>query len=327
MIDALSDVLRAVRLSGAVFFTIEGSAPWVAETPPQHEISQHIMPGVEHVVEYHMITQGACWASLLDAPPIRLQAGDLIAFPQGDPHTISSEPGMRGEPQYGAFRAVSHERLPIAVALDGGGADRAQVICGFFGCDARPFNPLLATLPRVIHLAGSHQPDSVARRLVDMAVLESTASRAGSDCALSRLSELLFIELVRSYLATLPPEQVGWFAGLRDLHIGRALQKLHERPAQPWTLESLAREVGVSRSTLADRFVHFVGMPPIQYLAQWRIQLAAVRLRSSRASIAEIADQVGYGSEAALSRAFKRCVGVAPAHYRRGEGRLTSVSG
>ena len=137
---------------------------------------------------------------------------------------------------------------------------------------------------------------------------------------LSRLSELLFVELVRRYVATLPPDTVGWFAGLRDETIGRALQKIHERPAHPWNLEDLAKEVGVSRSILAERFAHFVGIPPIQYLAQWRIQLAASLLRTSKASLTEIAERVGYGSESALSRAFKRWVGSAPAHYREGDG-------
>jgi len=231
---------------------------------------------------------------------------------------MCGSPGMRGEPHIDAFHSVSNSRVPLAVSIRGGAPEREQVICGYLGCDARPFNPLLASLPRVMHLKPESEAD-VLHRLVELAVGESTVPRAGGDCVLSRVSELLFVEVVRRYVAQLPPEGVGWFAGLRDENIGRALQKLHQRPAHDWSLEELAKEVGLSRSVLAERFTHLVGIPPIQYLAKWRIQLAASLLRGGKASLAEIADRVGYGSEAALSRAFKRQVGVAPALYRRRE--------
>jgi AraC-like DNA-binding protein len=324
--DTLSDVLRAVRLTGAVFFAIDAADPWVTEAPPAAAIAPHIMPGVEHVIEYHVITAGNCWGGLIGEPAIRLEAGDVIVFPQGDAHVISSAAGMRAELDTTPHERASRSSLPIAISIEGGGADRTQFICGFLGCDARPFNPLLATLPRVIHLRGSGENGSVLRHLVELAVAESGSPRAGSDCMLARLSELLFIEVVRRYVAALPAENVGWFAGLRDEQIGRALQKLHQRPAHPWSLEELAKEVGMSRSMLADRFAHFVGVPPIQYLAQWRIQLAAGLLRSNNSGLAEIAERVGYGSEAALSRAFKRWVGVAPALYRRAGGDSSSAA-
>jgi AraC-like DNA-binding protein len=329
--DTLSDVLRAVRLTGATFFSIDASAPWVAETPAGSAIGPHLLPAAEHVIAYHVATAGSFWGGLLDQPPVRLEAGDIIVFPQGDPHVISSGPGMRGRPELDAHRVARQGRLPLSLSIHGGGEDQAQLICGFLGCDARPFNPLLAALPRVIHLAGTGESESVLRRLVALAVAESSAPTSGSDCFLSRLSELLFIEVVRRHLTALPPENVGWFAGLRDESVGRALQKIHHRAAHAWTLEELAREVGMSRSVLAERFTHFVGVPPIQYLAQWRIQLAASLLRTSKSSLAEIAERVGYGSEAALSRAFKRWVGVPPVLYRRGESAsgpaLISASG
>jgi len=317
VVDTLSDVLRAVRLTGAVFFAIDASDPWVTEAPPAAVVAPQIMPGVEHVIEYHLLTAGSCWGGLLGEPAIRLEAGDIIVFPQGDPHVISSAPGMRAEVDLTPHRRSAQSPLPIAISIAGGGPERAELICGFLGCDARPFNPLLAALPRVMHLRASGENGSVLRRLVELAVAESSAREPGGDCVLARLSELLFIEVVRRYVAALPAENVGWFAGLRDDQVGRALQKLHQHPAHPWSLEELAKDVGMSRSMLAERFTHFVGVPPIQYLAQWRIQLAAVLLRSNRAGIAEIAERVGYGSEAALSRAFKRWVGVAPALYRR----------
>lgn len=316
MMDTLSDVLRAVRLTGAVFFAVDASAPWVAETPAGHELGPFIMPGVEHVIEYHVVASGTCWGGVVDEPAIKLETGDIIVFPQGDTHVMSSAPGMRGEPSLEALRAAHQGRLPVAMSINGGGPERARLVCGFLGCDARPFNPLLATLPRVMHLRAQAGDDTL-RGLVELAVAESTVQRPGGECALSRLSELLFVEVVRRYVAQLPAEGVGWFAGLRDENIGRALQRLHERPAHDWSLEELARECALSRSVLAERFAHLVGVPPIQYLAKWRIQLAASLLRSSKAGLAEIADRVGYGSEAALSRAFKRQLGVAPAFYRR----------
>lgn len=317
MIDTLSDVLRAVRLSGAVFFKIEATTPWAAEAPPGTQVAPFIMPGVDHVIEYHVVTRGTCWGGIVNEQAMRLEAGDVIVFPQGDAHVISSDPGMRGQPSLDAFRTITHNRVPIALNINGGGEAKTQLVCGFLGCDSKPFNPLLATLPRVIHLRG-RDGDSLPR-LVELALAESTEPRAGGDCVLSKLSELLFVEVVRRYVAELPPEGVGWFAGLRDENIGRALAKLHQRPTHDWSLEELGKECGLSRSVLAERFAVLVGVPPMQYLARWRIQLAASLLRTGKASLAEIADQVGYGSEAALSRAFKREVGVAPAFYRRGD--------
>jgi AraC-like DNA-binding protein len=313
MTDTLSDVLRAVRLSGAVFFTIDASGPWVVETPHGREIGPYLVPGAEHVIDYHVISKGRCWGGILDEPQIELIAGDVIAFPHGDPHVLSSAPNMRNAPSLDTYRNVRQQPLPIAISMLRGGDDQAQVICGFLGCDARPFNPLLASLPRMIHLRG----DSGVQRLVELALAESTRPSPGGQAVLSRLSEIMFVEVVRRHVATLPAGQTGWFAGLRDDGIGRALHKLHDAPTHPWTLDGLARDVGLSRSILAERFTELVGIPPIQYLAQWRIQLAASLLRTTTASLAEIAKQVGYGSEAALSRAFKRWVGVAPAHYRR----------
>jgi AraC-like DNA-binding protein len=318
MLDTLSEVLRAIRLTGAVFFAIDTSSPWVAETPTGSEIGPFIMPGVEHVIEYHVVASGSCWGGLIDEPAIKLSAGDIIVFPQGDSHVMSSAPGMRGEPSLEAVRAAGNRRMPLAMSIHGGGPEQTRLVCGFLGCDARPFNPLLATLPRVIHLRAA-DGDDMLRQLVELAVAESAVPRPGGDCALSRLSELLFVEVVRRYVAQLPPEGVGWFAGLRDENVGRALQKLHQAPAHDWSLEELAKACGLSRSVLAERFALLVGVPPIQYLAQWRIQLAASLLRSGKSSLAEIAERVGYGSEAALSRAFKRQVGVAPALYRRAE--------
>jgi AraC-like DNA-binding protein len=315
-IDTLSEVLRAVRLTGAVFFNVDATAPWVADSPAGDEIGPHIMPGVEHVIEYHMVAAGSCWGGLVGGEAVHLETGDVIVFPQGDAHVMSSAPGMRGDPD-DFPRDAGARKLPIAMSIQGGGVERTNLICGFLGCDARPFNPLLSALPRVIHLRRG--TGSAHAHFIELALAESDAQRPGSSSVLARLSELLFIEVVRRYLAMLPAENVGWLAGLRDDGIGRVLAKIHERPTHEWTLDELAREVGMSRSVLAERFAHFVGIPPMQYLAQWRMQLASTLLSSTSLSLAEIAERVGYGSEAALSRAYKRWVGVAPADWRRGK--------
>lgn len=316
--DTLSDVLRAVRLTGAVFFSVDASSPWVAEAPAAREVAPHIMPGAEHVIEYHVVTAGACWSGLIGGSPIRLEAGDVIVFPQGDAHVVSSAPGMRGTPDLSIHRRPVGHQLPILINEGGGGPDGARLVCGFLGCDARPFNPLLATLPRVLHLRRRDPDDGLIAQFITLAVSESGARTSGSECVLARLSELMFVEVVRRYVATLPPEQTGWLAGLRDPTVGRALAHLHDRPADQWTLDSLAKASGASRSMLAERFVHFVGLPPMQYLAQWRMQLAAGLLLGGGSGMADIADQVGYGSEAAFSRAFKKIVGVPPAAWRQG---------
>jgi AraC-like DNA-binding protein len=320
--DTVSDVLRAVRLSGAVFFTVEGSAPWAAEALPASEIRPEVLPGAEHVIEYHVVTAGTCWGGVVGEAPVRLEEGDVIVFPQGDAHVISSAPGMRAIPDYSPLGSV--RRLPIVLQCHGGGADRTELICGFLGCDARPFNPLLSTLPRVIHVRRG-SGDGRLEQLVRIALSESAVPSAGGEAVLARVSELLFVEVVRRHLSSLPPQEVGWLAGLRDEGVGRALAALHHRPAHPWDLDALSRECGVSRSILAERFMRFVGVPPMQYLARWRMQLAANQLSTTSARLAEIAGRVGYGSEAALSRAFKRWVGVAPADWRRGRRNASSA--
>jgi AraC-like DNA-binding protein len=207
--------------------------------------------------------------------------------------------------------------MPFVVTEGGGGAERLGILCGFLGCDVRPFNPVLGALPRLVHVRRSRDSADHLGPLIDLAIAEARDRRSGGQCMLVRLSELMFIEVIRRHLSSLPPEETGWLAGLRDPVAGRALALLHARPADGWTLETLAREVGLSRSVLADRFTHFVGQPPMRYLAQWRMQVAARRLADGGAKVAGVALEVGYDSEAAFSRAFKRIVGASPAAWRR----------
>lgn len=312
--DALSDVLQAVRLTGAIFFDIRASEPWVAQTPPGESIVGKMFPGTQHLIPYHIITKGVCWGGLLDKPPMQLDTYDIIVFPHGDAHVLSSEPGMRQEPDLGRYHRPSDGQLPFNISMGEPSGDAAQFVCGFLGCDARPFNPLLTSLPPVFKVAD--REGGPLGSLVEFALAELTKRRIGSESMLDRLSELMFVEVVRRYLETLPPDRIGWLAGLRDPIVGRALAAMHSRPAEDWSVNSLAQEVGLSRSALAERFTEFVGQPAMQYLMNWRMQLAANQLRSSDDSVATVAERVGYDSDAAFSRAFKKAVGVSPSEWR-----------
>ena len=314
--DVLSDVLRSVRLTGAIYFDFELTSPWVAEAPPAAEIAPIVMPAAHRLIEYHLIARGAGWGCAIDEAPIRLKEGDLIVFPQGDAHVLSSAPGMRAAPDMAMF--VRRTTLPIVYEAGGGGPDGARIICGFLGCDERPFNPLLAALPRTIHLsrAANESASGWLPTLLNIAVRESGSARAGRDNILARMSELMFVEAIRRYIEMLPASQTGWLAGLKDPVVGQALAALHGAPAEAWTVESLARAVGASRSVLADRFTDLVGEPPMQYLALWRMQLASRRLLEGE-QVTQVAAAVGYESEAAFSRAFKRLVGESPAKWRQ----------
>jgi len=312
--DALSDVLQAVRLTGAIFFDIHASDPWVAETPPGPAIVGAMFPGSEHLVSYHVITQGSGWATVPGEAPIRLNAGDIIVLPHGDTHVLSSTPGLRRSPDMSMYRVPADGRLPVSISMGDPQGEPTHFVCGFLGCDSRPYNPLLAALPRVIHISDE---GGALSAYVQFALAESKQPRIGGRSVLGRLSELMFVDVVRRYLETLPADRADWLAGLRDPFVGRALNALHRDPARDWTLESLARESALSRSALAERFTQFVGRPPMQYLASWRMQLAANYLQTGTDSVLAVANRVGYDSEAAFSRAFKKVVGEPPGEWRR----------
>jgi AraC-like DNA-binding protein len=319
--DPLSDVLRSVRLTGALYFLVDASSPWVEELPAAESFGSALLPGAQQIVSYHVVTRGPCWGALVDGPAVRLETGDIFLVPHGDAYALSSQPGMRGkgsvEEAREFFRQMAAGALPFVLTEGGGGADRFGVICGFLGCDARPFNPVLGALPRLVHVRRARAAADHLDPLIDFALAEARERRSGGQCMLVRLSELMFIEAIRRHLSALPAATGGWLAGLRDPDVGRALALLHAQTARPWTLETLAREAGVSRSVLADRFMHFVGQPPMRYLARWRMQVAARRLADGGATVSKVALEVGYDSEAAFSRAFKRIVGSSPAGWRR----------
>lgn len=314
--DPLSDVLRAIRVDGAYFYAVEAGAPWRVHAAAATELRPRILPHAEHLISYHIVTEGSCWAGVRGGEMVELRAGDVIVFPHGKPHVLASSPDTRAPVM--EENGVP-DRYPHLFRLGGTDEPKTSFVCGFLGCDRRPFNPLLATLPDCLHLRGL-SPEWI-RMLSQEVVTESQQARAGSDSVLTRLAELMFIQVVRQYLETLPEEQTGWLAGLRDPLVGRALVELHARPAHDWTLAELAAAVAGSRSKLAERFTELVGQPPMQYLTQWRLQLAAGLLCRNGAKVSAVAAQVGYASEAAFSRAFKKATGVSPGSWRgRGEG-------
>jgi len=323
--DILSDVLRNVRLRGALFYHVSGSRKWAAEAPASRDIATAVMQDSEHVMEYHVVTRGSCWAAIVGQAPARLESGDIVLFPHGDPHVMSSAPGMRARADVASYFEYKARQLPFTLHYDGVEGPRPMspdedgdttLVCGFLGCDVRPFNPLIATLPRLLHLRSVEGHGWIAQ-FMHQAVAESQNKRPGGEAMLERMSEMMFVDAVRRYVDTLPEESRGWLAGLRDRFVGRALALMHDAPATEWTVDELGRRVGLSRSALHERFVEMIGQPPMQYLTNWRMQVAGALLRNSNATVASVAQDVGYDSEAAFARAFKRLVGKPPAAWRR----------
>lgn len=322
--DVLSDVLRCVRLTGSMLFLVDAHPPWMSWAPKTEAFRRIVLPTAQHLISYHIVTQGSCWAGLRDAPPERFEAGDVLVVPHGDAYYLADPPGT--EVAYGPaeavafFRSMAAGKLPSIVREGGDGVEQTQFICGFLGCDLRPFNPVLDTLPAMVHLRAASRSTDRMRHLIEFALCELREPSSGGRGVLLRLAELMFVEVVRRYLEKMTDAQSGWLAGLHDPLVARTLSLLHGAPARHWTLEELAAQAGTSRSVLAERFAHFVGQPPMQYLTQWRMQLATHLLAEPGArKVTAIAEAVGYESEAAFSRAFKKCVGVAPARWRRRE--------
>ena len=327
--DVLSEVLKVVRLEGAIYYNAEFTAPWSFRAPPSSVLAPHFAPGGGHVIIYHLLTEGEGYAGLEHGKQIPLTAGDIVIFPHGDSHIIGN--GGRVEPvdQEHALHRIFAQGLKLARA--GGGGQVTRFVCGYMSCDPQLSRVFLAGLPAILKVnirdgaSGQWLENSIR-----FSVREADASRAGGEAVLAKLSEVLFVETLRRYIAELPPGQTGWLAGTRDPEVGKALALLHRRPAQPWTIADLAREVGLSRSVLAERFRHYLGEPPMSYLTRWRLQVGAQILKSSSRSVAEVAAEVGYESEAAFNRAFKRGYLVPPARFRsesRASGKSPSSSG
>lgn len=319
--DPLSDVLRTVKLTGALFFLVDASFPWGVEVPRADAYAPIILPRAQHVVSYHIILKGAGWATVPGVASTWFEAGDVLVFPHGDPYSMLSQPDQ--PPEFDAratmdyFREMAAGRLPFVSKEGGGGEPRSEFVCGFLGCDMQPFNPVLSTLPHLLRVKRSGPgSDDLLGHLIDLTLLEARRPRVGGETIRLRLSELVFVEVMRRYLETLPAHETGWLSGLRDAAIGKVLIMLHEQPAFPWTLNELASRAGMSRAALAARFTHLIGHAPMQYLTLWRMQIASRLLADSSIKVAAVGREVGYHSEAAFSRAFKKTVGASPATWR-----------
>jgi AraC-like DNA-binding protein len=313
--DLLSEVLKLVRLDGALFYNGEFSAPWSFRSPPSSVVAPYVTAGARHVIIYHLLTEGRAYVRLEDGPPVALAEGDIVVFPHGDPHIMGN-----GPPVTPLDIAQQLERVlasGLRVARMGGGGEITRFVCGYMACDPYVTKVLLSGLPPVLRVGIAN--DASGKWLGDsitFSVAEAGESRAGAEAVRARLSEVLFVETLRRYVSLLPPGTTGWLAGARDAEIGTALAMLHRNPSHPWTLEDLAKSAGISRSVLAERFQHYLGEAPIEYLTRWRLQLAAQKLATSSHGIARIAAEVGYRSEAAFNRAFKREFGLPPARFR-----------
>jgi AraC-like DNA-binding protein len=323
--DVFSEILRGVVLKGALYFNAEFSAPWGFNTPSAAELGQLLAPyDAPHLVIYHFVIEGSGFVRLEGDLQIALNAGDVVVVTHGDPHEMCSTLGVADKLSDTMKAKLQAHDLTAMQA--GGGGDVARFVCGFMVCDPLLCSPILRSLPPAfkINLRTDRAGQWLENLLLHL-VEEAASGRAGSEAVLAKMSEALFVDTLRRYLAALPKEEVGWLAAARDPIIGKSLMLLHSRTAHPWTIAELAKEVGSSRSALVERFTQYLAEPPISYLIRWRLQLAARALGSTSRSIAEIAEEVGYESEAAFNRAFKREFGSPPARYRR-EQRVAKIS-
>jgi len=313
--DVLSEVLKVVKLQGAMFYNGEFSSPWSLCSPASSMVAPHLAPGAGHIIIYHLLTEGRAFARLVRGERIALDAGDLVIFPHGDEHIIENGPPTKTVELAKEVARIAAQGLKLS--RFGGGGEVTTFICGFMACDPHLSRVFLSGLPPVFKVS---LHDNASGRWLEnsirFSVDEADASRAGGEAVLAKLSEVLFVETLRAYIADLPADQTGWLAGARDAEIGKTLALMHRNPAQPWTIASLAKDAGISRSVLAQRFRHYLSEPPMAYLTRWRLQLGAQMLASTSYSVAQIASEVGYESEAAFNRAFKREFGNPPARFR-----------
>lgn len=340
-VDVLSEVLRVVRLSGALHFRAEFSQPWAILSSPPEILAARFKPGAEVITPFHIATEGRCYVSWGTSPAILLEVGDVVIFPRGTQHVLASDPGLQPTPIREIYRPVEGQ---VAVLQFGGGGAPCRFVCGFLHSDQK-FNPLLDAMPTMLcvrvrgpsliieaHTDAAPYAEPVTldenpgwwQTAIRHLAEESTRPGPGNRAVIARLSELLFMEILRWQLRYVGRGHGGWLAGLADPQVGRALTLLHGEPARDWTVDDLARQSGVSRAALARRFAELVGDSPMQYLTGWRMHLARHMLRESGLNIAELAARVGYESEAAFSRAFRRVMGVPPAAWREAEAARTA---
>jgi AraC-like DNA-binding protein len=314
--DPLSDALNAVHMTGAIFYHAECTAPWGFSVPPLHRVAHLLAPGTERLVPYHLVAEGSAVVKFEGADDVVLAAGDVLVIPHGEAHVVrNGSPAtlIDSETSLGEYLGGS-----LHVMRLGGGGERTTFICGYFGCERHADRLFLAGLPRSIRInVRGHSAGAWVESSIRYLVSAADAERPGQAILLAKMAEALFVETLRRYMEQLPQDQIGWLAGARDPFVGGALALMHRHPWHAWSIAELADKLGTSRSVLAERFTRLLGEPPLTYLARWRLQLAARLLRTSQKPIVQIAADVGYESQAAFNRAFKREFGAPPAKYRK----------
>jgi AraC-like DNA-binding protein len=318
--DPLSDVLRTVRLTGSVFLSGHFTAPWcISVKITANECARHLPTLPAQIICYHVVVEGQLLVGVDSEPPVEVSAGEIVLFPQNAPHILADR---RGVQPISASELI--ERSPdggLSRIVHGGGGVATRIVCGFLESEDS-YNPLFSSLPKALKI---DMRGGAAREWIEASVRfaanELAEGRLASSSVITRLSESLLTEAVREYASTLAEEEMGWLKGVRDPHIGRALALIHHQLGAPWSAETLAREVALSRSAIVERFSSLVGMPPIRYLTFWRLQTAKLSLVETHKTIAQLAYPVGYESEEAFSRAFKREFGAPPARWRETHAR------
>jgi len=315
-LDLLSNLLDSMHLSGMVLFRAEFRSPWSVMTPNSHQLAQVLPFHTEHIIPFHIVAAGGCWLELPERESIWLNEGGAVLLPYGDSHRLGGK--------ISATTVPVGQLLPrppwsdVLVVEHGGEGERTSIICGFLQCDELLFHPIMRHLPSLIHVSPDTTPaDTWLAGTIRHTAEEASKAGPGSRNMLPRLTEVMFVEILRKFMHDLSADEIGWFAAFNDAVAGAALKHLHSAPMDGWSVELLARRIGVSRTVLAERFKHYLGQPPMQYLAQWRLLLAAQQLKSSNQPMKTISDQAGYESEAAFNRAFKRLFGVPPGEWRR----------
>jgi AraC-like DNA-binding protein len=314
--DALAEVLRAIKIDAAIYLNGEFSEPWCVLAPEATTLAPLFGREGAHVIIYHLLCEGRARCEIADSDPVDLAAGDLVALPHGHPHRMGN--GDAAAPLHVSSALPGLLERGLQPLTAGGGGMVSKFICGYLACDRHLSQAFLAGLPPLIRL--NIRDDSSGQWLENslrFSVAQAASRDAGAMEVVAKLSEVFVAEALRRYQRELPPGQTGWLAAAREPAVGRALTLMHHRSAHPWTLADLAHEVGVSRSVLSDRFRHFLGESPMAYLTRWRLRLGARALGSTNLTVSEIALDVGYESEAAFNRAFKREYGLPPARYRR----------
>jgi AraC-like DNA-binding protein len=302
--DPMGEILHLLRLTGTLYCRADFTAPWGVA-----------LPRLDDVMVFEIVTEGTCWFEIGDAPPRRLDQGSLTLVPHGTPHTVRSEPGVATTDLFD-LPVVPHSDRYESVRFGGGGAP-AQITCGVVRFDHAVARQLVAQLPEVIHIDAWRDDDSTwLHHTLRFIGREARELRPGGETVITRLADILVIQAIRAWIESSPEAGTGWLAALQDRQIGPALQLIHRHPEAPWTVQSLASEVAMSRSAFAARFTEVVGQPAMSYLAAWRMDRAREHLRDTDEPLAAVAARVGYESEASFCRAFKRTFGASPGSVR-----------